>query len=80
MMAANDVVESILLTSQQAAAYCGMSRAAWYKHLSAGKVPRPVKIGSLSRWRRDELRAWSIAGCPDRAKWEAASRKDDHSA
>lgn len=61
---------AMLLTSVQAATACGMSRAAWYKHLSAGKLPRPVKIGSLSRWRAEELRAWIAAGCPARTKWD----------
>ena len=30
----------------------------------AGKMPRPVKLGALVRWRRAELDAWIDAGCP----------------
>lgn len=63
--------ESMLVDAREAAAICSMSRAAWYKHLSAGKIPRPVKIGSLARWRKDELAAWIAAGCPARTKWDA---------
>jgi len=30
----------------------------------AGRMPRPVRLGSLVRWRRAELEAWIAAGCP----------------
>lgn len=30
----------------------------------AGRMPRPLRIGSLCRWRRAELDAWLAAGCP----------------
>ena len=30
----------------------------------AGKMPRPVKLGALVRWRRADLEAWIAAGCP----------------
>lgn len=69
----SEQLERKLLDARESAALCGMSRAAWYKQLSAGKVPRPVKIGSLSRWRRDELIRWIDAGCPSRQKWDAAA-------
>jgi predicted DNA-binding transcriptional regulator AlpA len=60
---------ALLLTSRQAARACGMSRSSWYKLYSTGKVPRPVKIGKLARWRREELRDWVKAGCPRRDHW-----------
>lgn len=64
-------IEAALLDAEQAAAYCGMSRPAWYKRVASAQVPRPVKIGGLSRWRKGELAAWIDAGCPARAKWDA---------
>jgi excisionase family DNA binding protein len=30
----------------------------------AGRMPRPVRIGSLMRWRRADLESWLAAGCP----------------
>ena len=30
----------------------------------AGRMPRPLRIGSLCRWRRTDLDAWLAAGCP----------------
>jgi len=35
-----------------------------YRLADAGKMPRPVKLGSLVRWRTDELRLWIADGCP----------------
>lgn len=29
-----------------------------------GRMPRPLQIGSLLRWRRTDLDAWLAAGCP----------------
>jgi predicted DNA-binding transcriptional regulator AlpA len=30
----------------------------------AGRLPAPVHVGCLTRWRRDELERWVRAGCP----------------
>ena len=30
----------------------------------AGRMPRPLKLGALLRWRRDDLDRWLSAGCP----------------
>ncbi len=35
-----------------------------YRLADAGRMPRPIKLGSLVRWRRAELEAWIKAGCP----------------
>lgn len=32
----------------------------------SGRMPAPVKIGRLARWRRDELADWLAEGCPGR--------------
>ena len=44
----------------------------WRMHAS-GRVPCPVKLGKLTRWRRVEVEAWVRAGCPARATWELIS-------
>ncbi len=31
----------------------------------AGRMPRPLRLGSLLRWRRTDLDAWIQAGCPN---------------
>ena len=45
---------------------------------SAGKLPKPIRIGGRVVWRVDEIRAWLAAGAPNRDVWEvrkAAFRK-----
>jgi predicted DNA-binding transcriptional regulator AlpA len=32
-------------------------KASWYRGIRDGRYPRPVKIGSLSRWLRGEVEA-----------------------
>lgn len=60
-----------LLSAEQAAGLCGLSRSGWYKLCSAGRTPAPVRLGRRTLWRTAELRAWIAAGCPTRHKWEA---------
>lgn len=61
----------LLLTAKRASAACSFSVATWYRRVSDGTAPAPVRIGAAVRWRADELRAWTEAGCPDRKTWEA---------
>ena len=35
-----------------------------YRLADADRLPRPVKLGSLVRWRADEIAEWIAAGCP----------------
>lgn len=39
-----DATPPALLTQDQAAAYLGMSRSAWYRAVAAGEVPWPVEL------------------------------------
>ena len=46
----------------------GISHAEWYRHMARGTAPRPVKIGTASRWPAheiDALIAARIAGKTD---------------
>lgn len=61
----------LLLTARQAATICGKSLRTWRAWDSAGRIPRPVRIGRSTLWRADELRQWVAAGCPGRQEWEA---------
>lgn len=63
----------LMVSAKQAASICGKSLRTWRSWDSAGKIPRPVRIGRSTLWRLDELRAWVAAGCPQRAEWEARS-------
>ncbi|MDR1613855.1 MAG: AlpA family phage regulatory protein, partial [Planctomycetota bacterium] len=73
-MAQNDEATddaAVMVDATQAAAMMGIHRATVFKLLSAGKFPRPVKLGRATRWVKDELLAWIAAKCPPLAKWEA---------
>ena len=35
-----------------------------YRLADAGKMPRPVRLGSLVRWSRVTIESWIAAGCP----------------
>jgi len=66
-----------LLTAKQVAAVLQLSLRTVWNHLSAARLPEPIRIGSRVRWRRAELTDWVEAGCPDRKTWAAmcAARK-----
>jgi len=50
--------DPLLLTPEQAARRLGMAVRTLWKRLAEGAVPRPVKVGSLTRWRARDLDAW----------------------
>lgn len=35
-----------------------------YRMADAGKMPAPVRIGSLVRWSESSISEWIAAGCP----------------
>jgi len=35
-----------------------------YRLNDAGRMPRPVRLGSLVRWNRTEIEQWIADGCP----------------
>ena len=70
----NSIVQAdgpLLLSAEMAATLCGRSLRTWRSWDTAGRIPRPVRIGRSTLWRADELRAWIAAGCPRRDAWEA---------
>lgn len=58
------LVESALLDVGQVASLLRCSQRHVYRLADAGRMPRPLKLGSLVRWRRDELLQWISDGCP----------------
>lgn len=41
----------------------GCSTRHVYRQADAGRMPAPIRLGSLVRWRRAELIAWVAGGC-----------------
>lgn len=68
-MNADVSIEPLLIPGSQAAAMCGRSVRTWRSWYAAGLVPRPIRIGRSLLWRRNELREWVGAGCPQRDEW-----------
>ena len=53
-----------LLNVQAVAAMLDCSVRHVYRMSDSCRLPAPVRIGTLIRWRRDVLIAWLDAGCP----------------
>jgi predicted DNA-binding transcriptional regulator AlpA len=65
-MANDNHVPSVpqLLTASEAATHLRISKRSWWRLVSAGKAPEPVRLGGAVLWRQAELAAWIAAGCP----------------
>ena len=61
---------ALLLRSEDAAAYIGVSRSEFYRLDTVGLIPEPVRFGKVKRWSRLELRSWVQKGCPPRDVWK----------
>lgn len=57
-------VESVLLDVDQVAGLLRCSSRHVYRLTDGGRMPRPVKLGALVRWRAAEIREWIASGCP----------------
>ena len=53
-----------LLDVGGAASMLGCSPRHVYRLSDSGRMPRPVKVGRLVRWRRGDLEEWIGDGCP----------------
>ncbi|MBI1338476.1 MAG: helix-turn-helix domain-containing protein [Phycisphaera sp.] len=68
-MAITRVEQRLLLTDKDAAAMLSVSRSHFRQMVKDWRAPNPVKIGSASRWRTEELTDWVNADTPPRHKW-----------
>ena len=59
-----------LIEATEVAKMLGISPRTIWRLKDAGKVPNPISIGSMVRWRREEISDWIAAGCPPKAKWK----------
>ncbi len=56
--------EAVLLDVSAVAAMLDCSPRHVYRLSDGGRMPRPIKLGALVRWRAGEIREWIAAGCP----------------
>lgn len=55
--------ETRLIAADKVAELLGISKRTLWRLLSAGNIPEPVRLGSVVRWKRDELDGWINGGC-----------------
>jgi len=61
---------ALLLSAEELTDLLGRSEAHVWRCHSAGKLPAPVRMGRLTKWCVQEVKAWIEAGCPLRVKWK----------
>jgi len=64
----------LLLTAKDIAALCGVSVRTVWEWRAAGRLPAPIRLGRLIRWRRKDIEDWIEAGCPDMSKADRLDR------
>lgn len=52
-----------MVNAASAAAIVGVSRRSWWRFVSDGKAPKPIRLGRCVRWRVAEIRHWIANGC-----------------
>ena len=65
------VQSPLAFSAQQLADRLGVSLRHIRRLDSAGKLPKPVRLGRSVRWPVNELEQFLAAGAPDRRSWEA---------
>ena len=61
----------LAFSAQQLADRLGASLRHIRRLDSAGKLPKPVRLGRSVRWPVTEIESWLGAGAPDRQRWQA---------
>lgn len=62
--------EPILLRPDQAASVLSISRSHFDALNASGLIgPKPIRLGKLRLWPRNELERWAAAGAPGRVEW-----------
>lgn len=59
--------EKILVSAAEAAGMLSMGRSTFFRKVKLGQLPQPVRIGTVIRWRADDLRAVGQASLPTTA-------------
>jgi prophage regulatory protein len=57
-----------LIPGPDADAICGTTRSVRYRLLAEGKFPKPIKIGTATRFSERECREWVAARISERDK------------
>lgn len=55
----------VMITARQLAVVLQVSTRQVWRMLSARRVPQPIRVGSVVRWRMAEIEQWIADGCPE---------------
>jgi excisionase family DNA binding protein len=56
--------KSVFVGTRELAEMLDCSKRTVYRLIQSGKIPKPVKIGTLKRWIRSDIEKWTRDGCP----------------
>jgi prophage regulatory protein len=65
------VAQALAVSARELSEMLNVSLRQVWRLSSAGKLPKPIRLGGSVRWNRQEVTDWFEAGCPDRKVWEA---------
>jgi excisionase family DNA binding protein len=65
-----DSLRSELITAVQFAQLLNVSERTLYRLKSSGKLPTPIVLGGLVRWRVTEVHQWIDQGCPPNSDFQ----------
>ena len=60
----DETFAAMLLDAKALAAALGCSVRHVYRLTDMGRIPRPVKLGALTRWSLQSIEDWVARGCP----------------
>ena len=52
-----------MVNANTASAIIGVSRRSWWRFVSEGRAPQPIRLGRCVRWRLAEIRNGIADGC-----------------
>lgn len=65
-----------LLTAKMLGERLSLSKRQVHRLNSAGRIPKPLRIGGSVRWAKGTIAKWLEAGAPDRKTFEAMEEAD----
>lgn len=71
----SEQTEAMLFSAKEAAAFIGISRSLFYELNAEAKIPAAIRLGKRVLWRKEEMKEWICAGCPNRVEWEQSSMR-----
>lgn len=57
-------VAPVVVTARQLAIMLQVSKRTLFRMRSAGRLPAPLRVGGVVRWRLQDVQNWIANGCP----------------